>query len=250
MSFCLLLKTRQYSHMCSIPWVPVFISLKLVPHPLTWWLWVLWWIAHEKVEWQGADTHAMNCLVRYVPREWLGLWYPVYQKIKAQEISLALGQQTFVWWSSSSNRSFFSHRMVSPSKSQILVGMRALLDFVLWKFVLLGEKTRKKRKEGEKCRHWSTSLRRTDGTVWQKLKESKGRYKCLCASELTADWKEPKIHGMVWICFSLPVPGKQNSVHILNKQAAPHFSVMISLADSSSGRNSMQGHKLFPATYG
>lgn len=206
--------------------------------------------AREKVEWQGGDTDATSCPARMSPESAWACDLPCTRKERLKKsLSSALGLKISIWWSSWSNRSFFSHRMVPPCKSQILVGKGALLDFILWKFVLLGGK-RKKIKEGEKCRQRGSSLRCTDGTVWEKLKESKGRHKCLCASELTADWKEPEIRGMVWICFSFLVPGKQDSAHILNKQAAPQFSVMISLADSSSGRNSMQGRKLFLATYG
>lgn len=90
-------------------------------------------------------------------------------KVDRSLYALALGQETFKWWSSWSNRSYLSHRMASPCKSQISMGRGVLLDIVLWKFVFLG--------------WWSTSLRCTDSMAWGKLKESK----CLCAFELTTD---------------------------------------------------------------
>lgn len=51
--------------------------------------------------------------------------------------------------------------------------------------------------------------------------------------------------------FYFLVPGKQDSAHILNKQAALHFSVMINLVNIFfSSRNSPQGRELFLGTYG
>lgn len=64
--------------------------------------------------------------------------------------ALSLGQETFVWWSSWSNRSYFDHRMASPCKTQIPVDRGFFAVNPSAKFVFLGEKTRRKKQKKQR----------------------------------------------------------------------------------------------------